>query len=83
MTSSSGRVMIRLIAGAAIFALTLTACAGAATPVEEEACITVGAIYVGPINDAGYNQAQHDGLVAMNESIPWVDILEAENIAES
>lgn len=83
MTSISGRVMTRLIAGTAIFALTLTACAGAAAPAEEETCITVGAIYVGPINDAGYNQAQHDGLVAMNESIPCVDILEAENISES
>ncbi len=64
-------------------ALALTACAGAAPPTEEEPCLIVGAIYVGPITDAGYNQAQHDGLMKMQANIPCVKMLEAENIAES
>ena len=75
MTSNSGRVLIRLIAGTAALALTLTACAGAATPTEEETCLTVGAIYVGPINDAGYNQAQHDGLLTSMHSPTPLDTM--------
>jgi basic membrane protein A len=48
----------------------------------EEPCLIVGAIYVGTVDDAGYNRAQHDGLVAMQENIPCVEILEAENVPE-
>jgi basic membrane lipoprotein Med (substrate-binding protein (PBP1-ABC) superfamily) len=56
-----------------------------AVPTEEEAepCLTVGIIYVGPVTDAGFNQAQHDGLMEMKENIPCIETIEAENIAES
>jgi basic membrane lipoprotein Med (substrate-binding protein (PBP1-ABC) superfamily) len=43
----------------------------------------VGAIYVGSVNDFGYNRSMHDGLVAMKEAIPDVTLLEAENVPES
>jgi basic membrane protein A and related proteins len=45
--------------------------------------LIVGAIYVGSINDYGYNRAMHDGLMAMKEAVPGVTVLEAENVAES
>ncbi|MCB0082594.1 MAG: BMP family ABC transporter substrate-binding protein, partial [Caldilineaceae bacterium] len=43
----------------------------------------VGALHVGSINDAGYNQAHHAGLVAMTENLPNVRLIEAENVPES
>lgn len=68
-----------------------TACTKAATPVvtevpatvaptEEPVCLIVGATYGGPINDAGYNQAMHEAVVAIKDSIPCVQIIEAENV---
>jgi basic membrane protein A and related proteins len=45
--------------------------------------LTVGAIYVGSINDYGYNRAMHDGLIAMKDSVPGVTLLEAENVPET
>lgn len=45
--------------------------------------LTVGAIYVGSINDYGYNRAMHDGLLAMKEAIPGLTLLEAENVPET
>jgi basic membrane protein A len=44
--------------------------------------LIIGAIHVGSITDAGYNQAQHDGLVYLQQQIPGLQILEAENIPE-
>jgi len=45
--------------------------------------LVIGALHVGSMNDAGYNQAQHAGLVAMNEALPYVKLTEAENVPES
>jgi basic membrane lipoprotein Med (substrate-binding protein (PBP1-ABC) superfamily) len=53
--------------------------AGEATGEE----LIIGALHVGSINDAGYNQAHHAGLVAMNENLPNVKLIEAENVPES
>lgn len=55
-------------------------------PAAEEAAdekFIVGALHVGSINDAGYNQAHHDGLMAMQANLPNVEIIEAENVPES
>src|SRR5574340_295945 len=49
-------------------------------PTEEPVCLTVGATYGGPINDAGYNQAMHEAVVAIKDNIPCVSIIEAENV---
>ena len=43
----------------------------------------VGVLHVGPVNDAGYNQAHHDGLMAMKANLPNVEIIEAENVPEN
>lgn len=59
-----------------------TAPVAQATPAEGP-CLIIGAIYVGEVTDAGYNQAQHDGLMELKENLPCVEILEAESVPES
>ncbi len=66
----------------AALALTPVQAVVAEKPAADEPCLTVGAIYIGTIDDAGYNRSQHDGLVAMQEAIPCVEIVEAENVPE-
>jgi basic membrane lipoprotein Med (substrate-binding protein (PBP1-ABC) superfamily) len=53
-----------------------------AEPVEEGPCLTIGALHGGPINDAGYNQAMHESVMAIKENIDCVEIIEAENVPE-
>jgi basic membrane protein A and related proteins len=45
-------------------------------------CLTIGAIYVGSVNDAGFNQAMHDSLLEVKQNLDCVEILEAENVYE-
>ena len=45
--------------------------------------LIIGALHVGSISDAGYNQAHHDGLLAMAAALPNVELKEAENVPES
>lgn len=87
----------RVIAAFAGFALIAAACGAAATPTptptvgptatvaptETPVRLTVGAIHVGSIKDAGYNEAEHDGLVYMTEHVAGVKLIEAENVPES
>ena len=51
-------------------------------PVSEGPCLIVGALYGGPITDAGYNQAMHESILAIGENIPCVEIIEAENVPD-
>ncbi len=55
----------------------------AAWPAAAADNLIVGAIYVGSVNDYGYNRSMHDGLMAMKAAIPGVTVLEAENVPES
>jgi basic membrane protein A len=48
----------------------------------EEPCLIIGALHGGPINDAGYNQAMHESVMAIKDNIPCVEIIEAENVPE-
>lgn len=43
----------------------------------------IGFIYVGATTDVGYNQAAHDGAVALRKACPKVKVLEADNIPET
>jgi basic membrane protein A and related proteins len=52
-------------------------------PARAQTGLTVGAIYVGPVNDFGHNLAMHDGLLAMKAAVPGVTLLEAENVPET
>lgn len=94
---ASPRFAFWLVITALLAALVVGACAAPAAPAaapantEEAAAekpaageeLVVGALHVGSITDAGYNQAQHEGLVAMTEAIPNVKLIEAENVPES
>lgn len=44
--------------------------------------LIVGAVHVGSVDDAGYNQAQHEGLMEMKSEVPGVKVIEAANIPE-
>jgi len=57
----------------------------AATAAEggETEPIIVGALHVGSVNDNGYNQAMHEGLLEMQAAIPGLELIEAENVPES
>ncbi len=45
--------------------------------------LIIGAIYVGSVNDYGYNRSFHDALLTVEKNIPGVKVLEAENVPES
>ncbi len=51
-------------------------------PAAEEPCLIIGALYGGPITDAGYNQAMYESVLAIKENISCVEIIEAENVPE-
>ena len=61
-----------------------TAAPAEPTPEATEAgpCLVIGALHGGPINDAGYNQAMHESVMAIKENIDCVEIIEAENVPE-
>ena len=52
------------------------------TPTETPPCLIVGALYGGPITDAGYNQAMHESVMAIKTNIACVKIIEAENVPD-
>ena len=51
-------------------------------PTEVATCLIIGALYGGPMNDAGYNQAMHEAVMAIKENIECVEIIEAENVPD-
>ena len=55
--------------------------AGGAAPAGKK--FIVGVLHLGAITDAGYNQAHHDGIAAMQKNLPNVKVIEAENVPES
>ena len=54
----------------------------APTPTETPPCLIIGALYGGPITDAGYNQAMHESVMAIKQNIDCVQIIEAENVPD-
>jgi basic membrane protein A len=53
-----------------------------AVPTEAGPCLIIGALYGGPINDAGYNQAMRESVMAIKQNIDCVKIIEAENVPD-
>jgi basic membrane lipoprotein Med (substrate-binding protein (PBP1-ABC) superfamily) len=49
---------------------------------ETEPSLIIGALYGGPITDAGYNQAMHEAVMAIKTNMPDVKIIEAENVPD-
>jgi basic membrane lipoprotein Med (substrate-binding protein (PBP1-ABC) superfamily) len=65
-----------------VASLAIAACGPAAGTPTTETKLVVGAIHVGSIKDAGYNEAQHSGLVNMQKKVSGIKIIEAENVPE-
>ncbi|MGA2974562.1 MAG: BMP family ABC transporter substrate-binding protein [Spirochaetia bacterium] len=57
--------------------------AAAPAMAQEKPTLIVGAIYVGSVNDYGYNRSFKDGLEEMKKNIPGLKLLEAENVPET
>lgn len=45
--------------------------------------LVIGAVYVGSVNDYGYNRSFHDALTRVAKDVPGIKLLEAENVPES
>ncbi len=63
-------------------ALVLIVSGQAIAQTEKKPVLIIGALYGGPITDAGYNQAMHTGVIAIEKNIKGVKIIEAENVAD-
>ena len=74
------RSMIATAMGVLLVSVFLMAGPAAA---QDKPPLIVGAIYVGSVNDYGYNRSMKDGLEAMKKAIPGLKLIEAENVPES
>src|SRR5271154_5130638 len=68
---------------AAAWAALLAVFAAAPVAAQDKPSLTVGAIYVGSVNDYGYNRSMKDGLEEMKKNIPGLKLIEAENVPET
>lgn len=79
--------MKKILALALILVLALgsfTACGGGKTAEVTEPELTVGYIFIGPINDGGYTQAHYEGAVKMKEHFAGkVDFKYIENVNDT
>jgi basic membrane lipoprotein Med (substrate-binding protein (PBP1-ABC) superfamily) len=86
MTFSGGDFMktkFRFSVAFLALALFMGLCLAFKPAFAEEPRLTIGAIYVGSVNDYGYNRSFHDALTQVAKNIPGVKLLEAENVPES
>src|ERR1700685_3362044 len=74
------RKALAWIAALAAFLAMLAALPAAA---QDKPVLIVGAIYVGTVNDYGYNRAMKDGLETMKRNIPGLKLIQAENVPET
>ena len=74
--------MKKTLAFAAAAVTVILGLAGRVTA-EEKPRLVIGAIYVGSVNDYGYNRSFHDALAQVARDLPGVKLLEAENVPES
>src|SRR5258706_3377828 len=49
----------------------------------QQSGLIIGAVYVGSVNDYGYNRSFHDALAQVAKDLPGGKLLEAENVPES
>ena len=73
---------IKLAAVAALLALLTALVASTAGGSSRSSELIVGGIHVGSVTDAGYNQAQHDGLVYLQKHVSGIKLIEASNVPE-
>src|ERR1700686_3672044 len=74
--------MTRSIIAATCAALLAVFAAGPVAA-QDKPSLTVGSIYVGSVNDYGYNRAMKDGLEEMKRNVPGIRLIEAENVPET
>jgi basic membrane protein A and related proteins len=87
MSSSRARAVAPwgLAAAVAAVAVAFWGAPSAASPsgsAPAKETLVVGGIHVGSVKDAGYNEAQHDGLVYLQKHVPGIKLVEASNIPE-
>lgn len=86
MKSHRPHKRLMLLAMLAIVAIIAAACGEESEPsgpgAQPEPKLIVGAVHVGSVDDAGYNQAQHEGLMEMKDAVEGLKVIEAENIPE-
>ena len=75
----AGATLMFAIAGCGSSGSTPAPVAGA----DAHPSFTMGVIHVGSKTDAGYNQAHAEAAVLVQKNLPYVKVLEAENIAEN
>jgi basic membrane protein A and related proteins len=75
--------MMRISALAATLAIALALLATAPISAQQKPPLTVGAIFVGSVNDYGYNRSMKDGLDEMKRNIPGLKLITAENVPET
>jgi basic membrane lipoprotein Med (substrate-binding protein (PBP1-ABC) superfamily) len=73
---------MRLAVIAAVVALLAAVVASTAGGLPRSPELIVGGIHVGSVTDAGYNQAQHDGLVYLQKHVSGIKLIEASNVPE-
>ena len=66
-----------------VSALILAGVWAARPSLAQQPGLTIGAVYVGSVNDYGYNRSFHDALAQVAKDLPGVKLLEAENVPES
>jgi basic membrane protein A and related proteins len=64
-------------------ALAAIALAAGPARAQDKPPLIVGVIYVGSVNDYGYNRAMKDGVDDMAKAIPGLKLIEAENVPET
>jgi len=75
--------MTRISALAVALAAAAAAFATGPISAQQKPPLTVGAIFVGSVNDYGYNRSMKDGLDEMKRNIPGLKLIEAENVPET
>jgi basic membrane protein A len=80
---------LTLLIALMVVALVTASCAAptptrpAPTPTEAPPCLIVGMLVGGSIADAGYNQAQYEGLQTIKKNLPCVKTIWAENVPDA
>lgn len=69
--------------GISVAWLALVFCGGIASLSAQAPRLVIGAIYVGSVNDYGYNASFHEALEKVAADLPGVKVLEAENVPET
>src|SRR5205823_6928165 len=78
-TAAAAIVLIAVL----VLTVTIAATASPSKRSPHAATLIVGGIHVGSVKDAGYNQAQHDGLVYMQKHVTGIKLIDASNIPEA